>query len=149
MAASRNRGKVSSEVLQRLGRAGVDAHLEQGVAFLPGRALNGHGQPGLLLPLLGEDQRRKLLGTGAEDEPCGRGNLSIGAAERMSFPAIRCAVYPAKGSVRPQIDFANGERHTARVPPTYYMFGLGPGLEDERAAHRTAVLSRFGGRRES
>ena len=61
------------------------------------------------------------------------GNFSIDTAERMSFAAIRCAVYPAKRPVRPQIDFANGERHTARVPPTCDMFGLGPGLEDKRA----------------
>ena len=71
-SASRDPGKVSSEVLQRLGRAGVDAHLEQGIAFLPARALNGHGQPGLL-SLLREDQRRKLLGTGAENETWRRG----------------------------------------------------------------------------
>src|SRR6516164_1245260 len=41
-------GKVGSEVLQRFGRAGIDAHLEHGVAFSPGRALHRYRQPGFL-----------------------------------------------------------------------------------------------------
>jgi hypothetical protein len=40
---------------------------------------------------------------------------------------------PTKGSVRPQIDFANGERHAARVPPMCDVFGISPGLEDNSA----------------
>src|ERR1700722_5570955 len=40
------------------------------------------------------------------------------------------AVDPAKGAIRPQVDFANRERRTARIPPMGNMFGLGPGGED-------------------
>jgi hypothetical protein len=40
---------------------------------------------------------------------------------------------PTKGSVRPQVDFANGERHAARVPPMCDVFGICPGLEDNSA----------------
>jgi hypothetical protein len=40
---------------------------------------------------------------------------------------------PSKGSVRPQVDFANGERHAARVPPMCDVLGISPSLEDNSA----------------
>src|SRR2546427_9698023 len=40
---------------------------------------------------------------------------------------------PTKGSIRPQVDLANGERHAAWVPPMCDVFGLSPRLEDNGA----------------
>jgi hypothetical protein len=56
MLASHGREKVGGEVVQSLGRPGIDAHLKQGVTILLARALNRHRQLGFL-PLFGEDQR--------------------------------------------------------------------------------------------
>jgi hypothetical protein len=74
-----------------------------------------------------------------EYEPLGRGDFSIDACERVSL-SLGTAIDPTKGSVRPQIDFANGERHAARVPPMCDVFGLSPGLEDHSAPPLAGVI---------
>ena len=51
----RDREQVSGEVFQGLRRTSIDAHLEQSVAIVGGRALNRHGQL-RSLPILGEDK---------------------------------------------------------------------------------------------
>src|SRR5215471_12290924 len=132
--ASRDRGKVGGEVFKSLSRAGIDAHLEHSVAILPGRAVNGHRQL-RFLPLLREDKRRTRLGIGrrSEDELFWRGDFPVDAGERVSLPAIGSAVNPAKRTAGPQIDLANCQRHTARVPPVCDVFGPGPRLEDKGA----------------
>src|SRR5579864_487651 len=125
-----DRGQVSGEVFQGLRRAGVDAHLEQSVAIAGGRALNRHRQL-RFLPILGEDERRSPEQT-AENELFRRDDFPINAGERVSLATVRSAVHPAKGAVRPQIDFADSEWDTARVPPVCDVFGLSPGLEHNR-----------------
>src|SRR5260370_2649236 len=123
----RDRQEVCREVLQGLSRAGINAHLQQSVAILVRRALNRHRQL-RLLPILGEDERPNRLGTGrkhpyGEDELFWRGDFSIDARERVSLTPIRSAMDPTKGSVRPQVAFANGQRHPPPVPPMSHLSG--------------------------
>jgi hypothetical protein len=90
------------------------------------------------LPHLGEDERPNRLGTGrkhpyGEDEPFWRSDFSIDARKRVSLTTTGSAMDPAKGSVRPQVDLANGEGHAARVPPMCDVSGIRPSLEDNSA----------------
>jgi hypothetical protein len=133
----RDFGKVCREVFQGLSRAGINAHLEQSVTILVRRALNRHRQF-RFLPILGEDERPNRLGTGwkhpyGEDELFWRDDFSIDARERVSLTTIGSAMDPTKDSVRPQVDFANGERHAARVPPMCDVFGISPCFENNGA----------------
>jgi len=126
-----------------LSRAGINAHLEQSVEILVRLALHRNGQL-RLVPILSEDERRNWVGTGrkypnGEYEPLGRGDFSIDACERVSL-SLGTAIDATKGSVRPQIDFANGERQAARVPPMCDVFGLSPGLEDHSAPPLAGVI---------
>ena len=151
----RNSGKVCREVFQGLSRAGIDAHLEESVAILARRALNRHSQL-RFLPILGEDERPNRFGTGrkhpyCEDELFWRGDFVVDARERVSFTAIGSAMDPTEDSIRAQVDFANGERHAARVPPMYDAFGTSPGFENNGARRIEATCNydfAVGGRRD-
>jgi hypothetical protein len=48
-----------------------------------------------------------------EDEPFWWSDFAIDARERVPLATIGSAIDPTKSSVRPQVDFANCERHTA------------------------------------
>ena len=66
----------------------------------------------------------------AEDEPRGRSDFAVEAGEGI-FRSFRPTIHESKCAVRPKVDFTNGKRRAAWVPPVRNVLGLRPGFEDE------------------